>query len=100
MIDKEQVQHIAKLARISLTEEELSRYQQDLSAILNYFDILRKANTEETEPMTHSTYHKNVAREDVPKRERPEIITAMLELAPCVKDGFFKVKAILSSKSC
>jgi len=98
MIDKEQVKHIAKLARLRLKEDEVAKYQQDLSEILDYFSILKKVNTEGTEPMTHSIHHENVAREDVPVRERPDVIYRMIQLVPFVKDGFLKVKAILSFK--
>ena len=43
MISKEEVEHIAKLARLELTEKEVGKMQKDLSAILNYFALLKKA---------------------------------------------------------
>ena len=43
MISKEEVQHIAKLARLELTEKEAEKMQKDLSEILDYFDLLKKA---------------------------------------------------------
>ena len=98
MIDKEQVAHIAKLARLQLKEEEIAKYQQDLSSILDYFDILKEVNTNSVEPMTHSVEHENVAREDVPQREDPDVILRMMQLLPAIKDGFLKVKAIFSFK--
>jgi len=98
MIDKEQVQHIAKLARLQLKEEEVVRYQQDLSQILDYFGILEEVNTENVEPMTHFVHHENIAREDVSQREDPAIISRIMQLAPAMKDGFLKVKAIFSFK--
>lgn len=98
MINKEQVQHIAKLARLQLKEEEVLQYQQDLSLILDYFDILKEVDTKNTQPMTHSVEHENIAREDVPQREEPDVILRMMQLLPAVKDGFLKVKAIFSLK--
>ncbi|MCH7828401.1 Asp-tRNA(Asn)/Glu-tRNA(Gln) amidotransferase subunit GatC [Patescibacteria group bacterium] len=95
MIDKEQVKHIAKLARLQLKEEEVAAYQQDLSQILDYFDILKEVNTENVEPMTHSIHHENIIREDVPQREDPDVILRMMQLVPAMKDGFLKVKEIL-----
>ncbi|MCH8244450.1 Asp-tRNA(Asn)/Glu-tRNA(Gln) amidotransferase subunit GatC [Patescibacteria group bacterium] len=98
MINKEQVQHIAKLARLQLKEEEVLRYQQDLSLILDYFDILKEVDTKNVQPMTHSVEHENIARKDVPQREHPDVILRMMQLMPATKDGFLKVKAIFSSK--
>ena len=43
MISKEEVEHIAKLARLELTGKEVEKMQKDLSAILDYFDLLKKA---------------------------------------------------------
>ena len=98
MIDKEQVKHIAKLPRLQLKEEEVAAYQQDLSQILDYFDILKEVNTESVKPMTHSVYHENIAREDNPKRERPEVIERMIRSMPKVQDGFLKVKSIFTNR--
>ena len=92
MIDKAQVRHIAKLARLQLKEKEVEQYQQDLSQILDYFDILKEVNTESVEPMTHSVRHENIMREDNPKRERPEVIELMLKAMPAMQNGFLKVK--------
>ena len=98
MIDKKQVQRIATLARLKLTDKEVLQYQQDLSQILDYFDILKEVNTESVEPMTHSVRHENVVREDIARPERPDIVQRMMQLLPVAKDGFLKVKAILSFK--
>ena len=48
----EQVQHIANLARLELTAEEITRYREQLSAILDYFEQLRTINTEKINPTT------------------------------------------------
>ena len=95
MISKEQVRHIAKLARLQLQEEEVTQYQQDLSQILDYFDILKEVDTDNVEPMTHSVYHENIARADIPQSVDPDVISHMMRLMPAVKDGFLKVKTIL-----
>ena len=49
MISKEEVQHIAKLARLELTETEVEKMQKDLSAILDYFNLLQKTPKPEKE---------------------------------------------------
>jgi aspartyl-tRNA(Asn)/glutamyl-tRNA(Gln) amidotransferase subunit C len=98
MITKEQVKHIGKLSRIKLTKEEVERYQEDLSQVLDYFEILKEANVEDVPPMTHALLHGNVAREDIPEKEQSNVIAALTKLAPTLQDGFLKVKTILSFK--
>ena len=50
MNTKKQVKHIAKLARLGLTQKEIEKMQKNLSLILNYFKILEEINTENIEP--------------------------------------------------
>jgi aspartyl-tRNA(Asn)/glutamyl-tRNA(Gln) amidotransferase subunit C len=98
MIDKEQVMRIAKLARLELKEEEIAKYQQDLSEILDYFDTLKKVSANDVEPMLHSATQENIVRDDVGRKEDPVIISRMMRLVFSIKDGFVKVKTILISK--
>lgn len=98
MIDKEQVMHIAKLARLELKEEEIAKYQQDLSEILDYFDTLKKVNADDVEPMIHSVAQENIVRDDIGIKEDVAIISRMTQLVFSIKDGFVKVKTILTSK--
>jgi len=95
MISKEEVQHIAKLARIELQEGEIERFQKDFSQILEYFNVLKEADTTAAEPMTHSVPLKNVFRKDDAQRTQLSIIQKILELLPDMKEGFAKVKSIL-----
>ena len=95
MISKEETQHIAKLARLGLSESEIEKYQKDLSAILGYVDKLKSADIGEAAALAHSTAAENVLREDeaIP---RPEQKTRRLrEAFSEQKDGCLKVKAIL-----
>lgn len=98
MITKEQVINIAKLARLQLKEDEIAKYQEDLSEILDYFDTLKKVDTNGIEPMIHSISQENIARDDIGVKEDPEIISRMMRLVFVVKDGFVKVKTILTAK--
>jgi len=95
MIRASDVQHIAHLARIKLTDDELIKYREDFALILDYFDILQEVDTDNIEPMTHSAYHENIARADIPQSVDPDVISHMMQLMPAVKDGFLKVKTIL-----
>ena len=95
MISKDQVQHIAALARIQLTETEIEKLRVDLASILEYFDVLKEVDVSNVEPMTHSVEVKDVVRGDNPKREKAEVVEKLIEMAPDRRDGFLKVKSIL-----
>ena len=92
MITKEQVEHVAKLARLELTNEEKELYTKQLSKILDYIDQLNEVNTKGVEPMTQPIPTVNVIREDIVKKqfERSE----MLKNAPHEEYGFFRVPKI------
>lgn len=96
MLTKEEVQHIAKLARIELTEQEVEKFQKDLSEILDYFDILKSAKTSGVEPMTHSVPLQNVMREDTPQKQSLEVVEELIEMAPEKEKGFVRVKEVFS----
>ncbi len=54
MLSKEQVLHVAKLAKIELTEVEIEKFQKQLSAVIDYFDILKSVDTSHISPRTHT----------------------------------------------
>ncbi|NCO80265.1 Asp-tRNA(Asn)/Glu-tRNA(Gln) amidotransferase subunit GatC [bacterium] len=95
MISEEEVQHIAKLARLGLTEKELGRFQKELSAILNYIEKLKEVDISGVEPTSHSIEMENVMREDEEKGKLKTKNKKLLELVPETKDGYLKVKSIL-----
>ena len=92
MITIKDVEHVAKLARLALTEEEKAKFAPQLNAVLEYVDELNEVDTTGIEPMAHSIKISNVMREDEVKQEftREE----MLQNAPEEEDGFFKVPKI------
>lgn len=93
MISKEEVLHIAKLAKLKLSEEELEMFQEQLGKILEYFKKLEGLNTENVEPMKHVIETKNVLREDEPKE--PISQEEALKNAPKSKEGFFEVPKVI-----
>jgi len=94
MITKKEVQHIAKLARLGLTEKEIEKYQKELSSILDYIEKLKEVDVSEVEPTSHSIVTENVMRND--ESEKPELKSKkLLELAPETKNGYLKTKSIL-----
>ena len=92
LITKKEVEHVAKLARLELSEEEKERFTVQFSNILDYFNQLSEVNTENIEPMAHAIPMVNVMREDKVKLlyTRDELLAN----APLEEDGFFKVPRI------
>lgn len=87
------VEHVAKLARLGLSEEEKKLFAEQLSAILEYADILKKLDTKNVPPTSHAIPMKNVLREDeVVPCENPEDILAN---APEEEKHMFRVPRIL-----
>jgi len=93
MISKEEVQHIAKLARLGLTEEEVEKFQKELSPVLDYIEKLKKADISGVEPMSHSVRVENITREDK-ERELKCDSDKLLDLVPDKKERHLKVKSI------
>ncbi len=92
-ISLDHVRHIAKLARLKLTDSEVLLYQKDLNSILEYIETLRELDAENVRPMSHVIPMKNVWREDKPgKAGKPEEILAN---APAREKNFFKVPKII-----
>ncbi|MFA6550075.1 MAG: Asp-tRNA(Asn)/Glu-tRNA(Gln) amidotransferase subunit GatC [Candidatus Gracilibacteria bacterium] len=65
MLSEEEVKHIAKLARIRLTDEEIKKFSTQLTDILEYVKILEEVDTKDVEPTSQVTGLKDVTREDV-----------------------------------
>jgi aspartyl-tRNA(Asn)/glutamyl-tRNA(Gln) amidotransferase subunit C len=96
MISKKQVEHIAKLARIELTEKEKEKFTQELSSILDYVEQLDKVKTETTQGISQVTGLENIVREDkLPKVKDREVRKKLLKQAPEKKGDYFKVPKIL-----
>lgn len=96
MISKEEVQHIAKLARLELTEEEIEKMQKDLSSILDYFDVLKKVKSKPGatfNPTTKSGL--GATRKDIVLEKPTGLANNLVVAAPDKKDGYIKVKSIL-----
>ena len=95
MISREEVQHIAKLARLGLTSVEIKKLQDELSKILDYIEELRGVDGSGIEPTSHSFWVENMMREDRADEERRMKNENFLELAPKKEKGYLKVKSIL-----
>ena len=93
MITKKEVEYVARLARLRLTEEEKEKYTKQLADILKYINKLSELDTEKVEPTFHVLQLSNVFREDKvkPSLKQEEILTN----APEVEAGHFKVKKVI-----
>ena len=89
MIEREQVEHVARLARLKLNDEELERMAGELSGILEHVDRISELDLEGVEPTSHVIALENVLRPDKPRPSwsRDE----MLERAPDPAFGSFRV---------
>ncbi|MFZ5559866.1 MAG: Asp-tRNA(Asn)/Glu-tRNA(Gln) amidotransferase subunit GatC [Patescibacteria group bacterium] len=95
MISKEQVEHVAKLARIELTEKEKEKFAGELSSILDYVDKLSQVDTSKVEPVSQVTGLERIMREDEIRKEKLDIHNKLIKKAPAKKDNYFKVPKIL-----
>ncbi|MDQ0300484.1 aspartyl-tRNA(Asn)/glutamyl-tRNA(Gln) amidotransferase subunit C [Salibacterium salarium] len=92
-ISKDQVRHVAHLARLSVTEDEVDTFTEQLDAIIGFAEQLNELDTENVEATTHVLDIHNVLRED---EERPSLTREeALKNAPDQEDGQVKVPSVL-----
>ncbi|HEY8083179.1 MAG TPA: Asp-tRNA(Asn)/Glu-tRNA(Gln) amidotransferase subunit GatC [Solirubrobacterales bacterium] len=89
MIDREQVLHVARLARLRLSDEDVERMAGELSGVLAHVDRIGELDLDGVEPTTHVVSLENVLRPDEPRPSWPK--EAMLDRAPDPADGAFRV---------
>ena len=92
-ISIQDVEHVAKLARLELKEEEKQQFTNQLNAILKYAEQLNQLNTDKVNPTSHAMKLSNVMREDVVRDSLP--LEKVMLNAPDEEDGQFKVPAVL-----
>lgn len=93
MLSKEEVKHIAALARVGLAEEDIEKFQKDLSSILDFVEQLKEVDISGVEPAAHITGLTNRLRED--KVEEFENKAGIKKLFPEEREGYDKVKSVL-----
>lgn len=93
MLTQEEVRHIAILARLGLTDEEVETMRVQLSQVLEHIAMLDKLDTSAVPPTAQVLAHLNVARQD---DSRPSLnVHDVLSNAPASEAGFFRVPAVL-----
>lgn len=92
-ITKEQVKHVADLARLTFSDDELETFAKQMDEVIQYAERLNELETEDVVPTTHVMDVRNVLREDEarPSLDREDV----LKNAPASKDGQFEVPSIL-----
>lgn len=92
-ISKDDVRHIARLARLELSEEEIEKFAGQLSQILDHAAKIQELDLDGIEPLTHAIDRKNVFRKDVVK---PGLSTEdALKNAPEREENYFKIPPII-----
>ena len=89
----EEVRHLAVLARVGMTDQEIERMRDQMSNILDHVDVLQQADTEGVEPTGHSAGLESVMREDEAAPSRP--IEDVLANVPRREGDFVRVRAVL-----
>ncbi len=92
-ISVEEVEHVARLARLELSSADKERMRRELDSILSYIDKLRALDTEGVEPTSHAVPMTNVMREDAPRSSFLQ--SDMLANAPDRSGEFFRVPKII-----
>jgi aspartyl-tRNA(Asn)/glutamyl-tRNA(Gln) amidotransferase subunit C len=96
MIDRETVIHVARLARLGLSEQDIETFRTQLSSILQNIAILQEADVSGVSPTAHASRLTNIMRADVPQPSYPP--EALLANAPDQEDNCLKVNAVLEGE--
>ncbi len=93
-LSRHEIDHIAKLARLELTEEELFKYGEQLSKVLEYIDMLKEVDTVGVDPTAQVTGLENILREDEVQDWDPEEREAAIGESPATEGKFIKVRKV------
>ena len=95
-LTRSDVEHVAKLARLALSDDEIEQFTTQLGAVLEHFASVAALDTSDVPPTSHPIPLRNVLREDLP---RPGLDrAAVLGMAPAEEDGRFRVPRILAEE--
>jgi aspartyl-tRNA(Asn)/glutamyl-tRNA(Gln) amidotransferase subunit C len=89
MLSRDQVLHVARLARLELTDDEVERYSGELSKVLDYIEKIEELDLTDVEPTSHVVDVENALRADEPRPSWPR--DAVLEAAPDASGDGFRV---------
>ena len=92
-LTSDEVRHVALLARVGLTPEEVELYRSQLDNVLNQFQSLQELDTEDVPPTSQSVALETVLREDEPRQSLPK--EEVMANAPRREGDYFRVRAVL-----
>ena len=92
-LSREEIRHLTTLVRLGISDDEADRFGEQLSDILEAFEVLQQVDTTDVPPTAHSIALESVMREDVPAPSLPE--EEVLANAPNREDDYFRVRAVL-----
>ena len=92
-LTREEVLHVAKLARVGVTDDDVTKFQNQLSDILEHFSALNEIDTTDVPPTTQSLPVVNVMGKDEPRASLPQ--NEVLQNAPIQQEGYLRVRAVL-----
>ena len=92
-LTRDEVLHIARLARLGLSEDEITKFQAQLSQILDQFAALRAIDTDDVPPTAYTLALENVTREDASRPSLP--VDVALANAPQREGNFIRVRRVL-----
>jgi aspartyl-tRNA(Asn)/glutamyl-tRNA(Gln) amidotransferase subunit C len=96
-MNKEEIQHLAQLSRLELTDEEIEKYTNDFGGIISYVDKIKELSSDDSETTMENASVKNVFREDDDIQEGGKYTKEILNEAPDTHEDFVKVKQILKN---
>jgi aspartyl-tRNA(Asn)/glutamyl-tRNA(Gln) amidotransferase subunit C len=97
LLSRQEIAHLARLARLAVTDEELDLFAGQLAAVLDAVARVRSARVEDVPPTTHAVPMTNVFRDDVARPSLPREV--VLGGAPAAEDGRFRVPRILGEEA-
>ncbi len=98
-LTKQDVLHVAKLAKLPLAGEEVNKFTDQLSSIINYMEELNEVDVSDIVPTSQTTGLENVFRNDEVKTEQILSADTALSGTEEIHNGYFKVDAILAERS-
>lgn len=98
IISKNDVKHVAKLAKLELSDHEINKFSKQLSEIVTYVKELEKVDTSKVEPTSQTTGLENISRKDEGNSESILTQEEALSGSDATHNGYFVVDAVFQSK--
>jgi aspartyl-tRNA(Asn)/glutamyl-tRNA(Gln) amidotransferase subunit C len=93
-LTREDVEHVASLARLGLSNEEIELMQESLSSILGHIEVLNQVDTDDISPTAQVVQLQNVLREDTVRESLPQDV--VMKMTPGSRDGFIAVSEVMA----